>query len=42
VVTLSGRACCVTKSTLKQFWQKWLSQGWPWLKQTLHALFEKK
>jgi hypothetical protein len=42
VVTLGGRACCVTKSTLKQFWQKWLSQGWPWLKQTLHALFEKK
>ncbi len=42
VVTLGGRACCVTKSTLKQFWQKWLSQGWPWLKQTLQALLEKK
>lgn len=42
VMTLGGRACCVTKSTLKQFWQKWLSQGWPWLKQTLHALLEKK
>ena len=42
VMTLGGRACCVTKSTLKQLWQQWLSQGWPWLKQTLHALLEKK
>jgi hypothetical protein len=42
VVTLGGRACCVTKSTLKHFWQKWLSQGWPWLKQTLQALLQKK
>jgi hypothetical protein len=42
VMTLGGRACCVTKSTLKQLLQQWLSQGWPWLKQTLHALLEKK
>jgi hypothetical protein len=42
VMTLGGRACCVTKSTLKQLLQQWLSQGWPWLKQTLQALLEKK
>lgn len=40
-VTLGTQLCCMTKSSAKQMWQKWLAEGWPWFKQRLQKHLEK-
>ncbi len=41
-LSLLDRLYCMSKKTAKQLWQRWLAQGWPWTKQSIQKLLEKK
>jgi hypothetical protein len=41
-LSLGGQLCCMTRSSVSGLWQRFMEQGFPWLKQQLQKYLNKK
>lgn len=41
-LSLGGQLCCMTRSSVSSVWQRFMAQGFPWLKQLIQKYLNKK